>query len=150
MCAERNCHYRPSGISCLCGYDIAGVENIWYRCRHDGRPSPVYHPGWSEYQPCNVSVEGDYSQAAFYLAYNTICLLQGKAGYIDLKGLQPHSLQGDRAAANILQRYSQPGELEIDVSGIPDLVPALAAAAAFRAGSKTGVFSCSPSPDKGK
>ena len=29
MCAERHCHYRPSGISCLCGYDIAGVENIW-------------------------------------------------------------------------------------------------------------------------
>lgn len=97
-------------------------------------------PAGQKYQPCNVSVEGDYSQAAFYLAYNTICLLQGKAGYIDLKGLQPHSLQGDRAAANILQRYSQPGELEIDVSGIPDLVPALAAAAAFRAGSKT-VFS---------
>ena len=94
-------------------------------------------PAGQKYQSRTVSVEGDYSQAAFYLAYNTICQLQGKNGFVSLKGLQRDSIQGDRAAQEILQRYLQPGELEIDVSEIPDLVPALAAAAVFRPGSRT-------------
>ena len=94
-------------------------------------------PAGQKYQSRTVSVEGDYSQAAFYLAYNTICQLQGKNGFVKLNGLQSDSLQGDRAAQEILQRYLQPGQLEIDVSEIPDLVPALATAAAFRSGSRT-------------
>ena len=94
-------------------------------------------PAGQKYHPQKVLVEGDYSQAAFYLAYNTICRLQGKTGRVTPQGLRTDSLQGDRAAEEILQQYIQPGDLEIDVSGIPDLVPALAAAAAFRTGGRT-------------
>ena len=63
--------------------------------------------------------------------------MQGKTGRVTPQGLRTDSLQGERAAEEILQQDIQPGDLEIDVSGIPDLVPALAAAAAFRTGGRT-------------
>jgi 3-phosphoshikimate 1-carboxyvinyltransferase len=63
-------------------------------------------------------VEGDWSQAAFFLAM----------GGVEVDGLNPRSLQGDRAVARLLD------EPVVDASPVPDLVPALAARAAFRPG----------------
>ncbi len=90
-------------------------------------------PAGQHYRPQEISVEGDYSQAAFFLAYNAIA---GEERIV-LNGLNPDSLQGDKAAKEILDRFRQPGTVEVDASGIPDLIPALAAAAAFRDGQKT-------------
>jgi len=98
-------------------------------------------PGGQRYRsPGEVGVEGDWSAAAFWLAANAM------GGDIALKGLNPQSAQGDRAAAALLGQASdgrisdapasngQQGAFVIDASGVPDLVPALAVAAACRPG----------------
>lgn len=90
-------------------------------------------PAGQHYLPQNIAVEGDYSQAAFFLAYNSIAGQE----QIKLRGLREDSLQGDRAAKAILESYQTAGAVEVDASEIPDLIPALAAAAAFRDGQET-------------
>lgn len=106
------------------GIQVENVENAYTR---------FVIPAGQRYQPQKVSVEGDYSQAAFFLAYNAIA----GGEKIALSGLCSDSLQGDRAAEEILKGYPNPGMIEVDASGIPDLIPALAAAAAFRNGQET-------------
>lgn len=88
-------------------------------------------PGGQRYRPRRLAVEGDYSQAAFFLAANCI------GSSVALLGLNPDSLQGDRAAAEILRQYPKQEPLWVDADEIPDLIPALAAAAAYRVGRKT-------------
>ena len=61
--------------------------------------------------------EGDYSGAAYFIA------AQHLGCKLELTGLNPHSLQGDRVFEELI---SNPPS-EIDVSQIPDLVPPLAA-----------------------
>ena len=85
-------------------------------------------PAGQQYHAGRFPVEGDYSQAAFFLAYNRAA--REEAVY--LHGLSPDSVQGDKAAAEILSLYQNDGDLTVDASGIPDLIPALAVAAAFR------------------
>lgn len=63
-------------------------------------------------------VEGDWSQAAFFLAMG-----------VEVDGLDPNSRQGDRAVIELLD-----AEI-VDASPVPDLIPALAAHAAYRKGS---------------
>ena len=80
-------------------------------------------PGGQRYRsPGALSVEGDWSAAAFWFAANAI----GAA--VKVQGLDPDSAQGDRAVLRLLK---QPG---IDARDVPDLVPALAVAAAARPG----------------
>ena len=78
-------------------------------------------PGGQRYRsPGTVEVEGDWSSAAFWLAANAL------GADIRVEGLKSDSVQGDRAVTQLL------GQREIDASGVPDLVPALAVAAAGR------------------
>ncbi|NLF80079.1 MAG: 3-phosphoshikimate 1-carboxyvinyltransferase [Clostridia bacterium] len=101
--------------------------------------------GGQQYRsPGRLVVEGDWSAAAFWLAAIAIsgCPLR-------ILGLERASLQGDRAAYAVLERMglrldwrgdallAAPGDLcatEIDAADIPDLVPPLAAVAAFAKG----------------
>ena len=85
-------------------------------------------PGGQKFRPVSGEIEGDWSQAAFFLGMNFL----GSA--VSLSGLREDSLQGDKAVFKILQKMETPGDLEIDASEIPDLIPALAAAAAGRKG----------------
>ncbi len=95
------------------------------------------------YSPQRIVVEGDYSQAAFFLVAGAI------SGEIRIEGLSPHSLQPDGVIVEIMKRMGadirfegdtlvvSPSRLkgiEIDVSQCPDLVPPLAIAAAFAHG----------------
>jgi len=97
--------------------------------------------------PREVVVEGDWSNAAFWLCSGAI-----SARPVTVTGLDPHSVQGDRALVGILQRFGaavdcvadavtvQGGTLkgiEIDVSDTPDLAPALAVVAAAASGLTT-------------
>ncbi len=99
--------------------------------------------GGQSYMPQNITVEGDYSQAAFFIVAGAI------AGEIRIDGLDALSLQPDRAILSIMRRMGadltdeggalivKPSRLtgtEIDVSQCPDLVPPLAIAAAFAQG----------------
>ncbi|WP_312279359.1 3-phosphoshikimate 1-carboxyvinyltransferase [Oscillibacter sp.] len=76
----------------------------------------------------DATVEADWSQAAFWYAANVL------GSTLRLEGLDPKSSQGDRVTAEYAAQLSQPGDVEIDVSGCPDLVPPLAVMAAVRQG----------------
>lgn len=104
-------------------------------------------PGAQRYQSgaSRTFVEGDWSQAAFWLVAGTIGSQEG----ITCRGLDPDSLQGDKAIIKILSRMgahitekdgkftAQPARLEgcrIDASDCPDLVPVLTVAGAVARG----------------
>jgi len=102
-------------------------------------------PGGQIYRsPHEITVEGDWSNAAFWLSAGAI----GK-GAVICKGLNMNSRQGDRAVAGFLERFGasvvcvgdtvtvSPGKLhgiDIDAGDTPDLVPVLAAVAAVAQG----------------
>ena len=91
-------------------------------------------PGGQKYTPCDYTVEADWSQAAFWYA------ARFAGGDIALSGLDSASPQGDKTVAALADRLRGRGEVDVDLSQIPDLLPPLAAMAALRAG-ETTVFS---------
>ena len=95
-------------------------------------------PGGQRYlSPGRAAAEGDWSGAAFPLALGAL------TGRVTVRGLSPDSAQGDRRIVSLLCRMGAKVRLDEssvtaeradrltavteDVSGIPDLVPALAA-----------------------
>jgi len=101
-------------------------------------------PGGQQYRPASVSVEADYSQAAFFLVASALgcpceCL-----------GLSQSSKQGDRVILDILRgsgahiettarggliaRAEAPRGQTVDVTDTPDLVPPVAALLAVSEG----------------
>lgn len=91
-------------------------------------------PGGQQYQPCHYAVEGDYSQAAFFLVAGAC------QGGLAVDGLKAGSAQGDRAILDLLMRcgcsITRQGEtvsvaadrlcaFSADATDIPDLVPIL-------------------------
>lgn len=121
-------------LSCLAKYGIK-IENEGHR---------LYKiPGRQKYQPQNSNVEGDWSQAAFWLVAGTL----GKQ--VSSTGLTADSLQGDRAVLNIMQRMgakltqeqeavtaeqSTTAGCVIDAADCPDIIPVLTVLAAVSAG----------------
>ena len=85
-------------------------------------------PGNQAFQARDLTIEADWSQAAFWYAANFL------DGEIDIQGLDHSSAQGDRRIALDYWTLARPGEVELDVSQCPDLVPPLAAIAAGRSG----------------
>ena len=101
----------------------------------------VYHiPACGYQSPGQAAVEGDWSNAAFWLCAGAL----GRG--ITVTGLNPDSLQGDRAIFELLGRFGAKTEgcftasagplrpLDIDAAAIPDLVPVLSVAAAAAPG----------------
>ncbi len=78
--------------------------------------------------PGRAEVEGDWSNAAFWLAADALSPRR-----IRVTGLDPLSPQGDRAAAELIPRIRQ-GNGVIDAGNVPDLVPPLAVVAALSPG----------------
>ena len=74
----------------------------------------------------NVEIEGDWSNAAFWLCANAI------AGSVRVDGLNLESAQGDRRVVQEIEAICAGKMHFLDASGIPDLAPALAALAAAR------------------
>ena len=109
----------------------------------DSRDNSYIIKGNQRYAPREYTVEGDYSQAAFFIVGGAV------AGGVRIKGLCEQSLQPDRVIVDIIQRMgaeitrdshglavkkSVLRGTEIDVSQCPDLVPPLAIAAALAEG----------------
>lgn len=94
-----------------------------------------YIPGNQHYRAAKepVVVDADYSQAAFYYVAN------GMGNDIQICDMNPSTCQGDKAIVNYAAQLSRPGEVTIDVSQCPDLVPALAVQAALREGEVTNI-----------
>ena len=85
-------------------------------------------PGNQVYRHRDLAIEGDWSNAAFWFAAAFL------GHRVDVEGLNPRSVQGDRVIGEQLARLTRPGPAELDVSQCPDLAPPLAAMAAVRTG----------------
>ena len=90
-------------------------------------------PGGQRYLPQSCTVEGDASGAAFLEALNAF------GGQVQVTGLSPDSLQGDRIyaehIATLCRHGAQGGELPvIDLGDCPDLAPILFTVAAEHGG----------------
>lgn len=84
------------------------------------------------HSPGRVQVEGDWSNAAFFLA------AQAFGNDVAVENLNYNSAQGDRAVQQLLPTLKE--HTIIDASDVPDLVPILAVVAACNQGAKfTGI-----------
>ncbi len=101
-----------------------GVEVKWLDER------TLYIKGGQKYQPREVWVEGDYSNAAFFAAMD--CL----GGEVEITGLKKDSIQGDRVYTRLFEQLCK-GTPAINISDCPDLGPVMMALAAAKSG---GVF----------
>ena len=105
-----------------------GVQSAW------AGATTLTIPGGQRYTPCDYTVEGDYSQAAFPAVLGAV------RGGVTLRGLPARTLQGDAVILDILRRcgaqfaHSAAGVsfaparlrgVEIDLADCPDLGPVL-------------------------
>lgn len=77
--------------------------------------------------PGTLEVEGDWSNAAFWLCARSL------GSELECTGLDPRSPQGDRAASELLAEIRR-GNAVIDARGVPDLIPVLSVCAAVSPG----------------
>lgn len=113
-------------------------------------PGGWHVPGGQRYERAEYLIEGDWSQAAFFL---NMAALSPIGAPVRLRGLRPNSLQGDRACVEVFGRFgldigwegdeliarnlhaAEPfGGLRgqvLDVSDITDMVPAASVCAAL-------------------
>lgn len=85
--------------------------------------------GNQRFAPCDYTVEGDMSQAAFFLVGNCI------GGNMTISGLNPRSVQGDKAILQITKDFAENNApFDIDAEQIPDLVPILTVLGTFGKG----------------
>lgn len=119
---------------------IATMERFGIRIESNGKRRFMVAGGQS-YRPTSMTVESDYSQAAFFLVAGAL----GCA--CECRGLAPESQQGDKRILTILRQSGaaihtgeagglivKPARLQpqtVDVADIPDLVPPLAALFCF-------------------
>lgn len=101
-----------------------GIEVEWKNER-----TLVIH-GSQKYKAAFGSVEGDYSNAAFFEALNVL------GGNVRINGLNEKSVQGDRIYTKYFQMFKK-GTPSINISDCPDLGPILFALAAANYG---GIF----------
>ncbi len=102
--------------------------------------------GNQKYNKTSCTVEGDWSQAAFFLAAGAL------GGNIFIENLDTESYQGDKAIYELLRQFGADitinGQvlscnhnklhgIEIDAENIPDLVPILAVVASLAEGTTT-------------
>lgn len=93
------------------------------------KDNTYFIPGSQHYRAESITVEGDWSNAAFPEALNVL------GGEVTLTGLRTDSTQGDKIYREYFERL---GRERLDLSDCPDLAPILFALAAVRGGSFTG------------
>jgi 3-phosphoshikimate 1-carboxyvinyltransferase len=106
-----------------------------YGIRVEETPDGFAVPGRQRFvSPGRVSPEADWSGAAFWFAANAL------GSEIAVKGTCPASRQPDSVAPALVAKCAAAGSLEeetvVDVSGCPDLYPALAVVAHVKGGGK--------------
>ncbi|MBQ8572511.1 MAG: 3-phosphoshikimate 1-carboxyvinyltransferase [Ruminococcus sp.] len=101
---------------------VFGVEVKWQD------EKTLYIKGNQAYKAVDTFVEGDYSNAAFFEALNTL------GGNVEVKGLLADSLQGDRVYKKHFPALLK-GTPTINISDCPDLGPVLFAVAGALHGS---------------
>ena len=91
--------------------------------------SRIRIPGAQRYVPRDVTVEGDWSNAAFLDALNLL------GGDVRVDGLDTDSLQGDKVYRQFFEALDA-GTPTIDLSDCPDLGPVCMALAAYKHGAR--------------
>ena len=146
ICLTSELESRPYVDMTLDALNLFGIKIV----EEQSNGTPLFYiKGGQKYHSPNTSihVEGDWSNAAFWLSAGAICA-SGQS--ITMKGLDLHSRQGDKAVIDILSRFganvfTKPcgsiivsretlRGIEIDAANIPDLVPVLAAVASVANG----------------
>lgn len=89
----------------------------------------IFIKGNQTYKPRTLRVEGDYSNAAFFEAFNSV------GGNVAVAGLKKDTCQGDAVYRKLFGKLVR-GCPEIDISDCPDLAPILMAVAAANNGVK--------------
>jgi 3-phosphoshikimate 1-carboxyvinyltransferase len=89
----------------------------------------IYIKGNQTYKPRSLAVEGDYSNAAFFEAFNLI------GGNVAVSNLSPTSAQGDRVYKQMMDEIKN-GCPTLDISDCPDLAPILITCAALKNGAR--------------
>lgn len=99
--------------------------------------------GGQKFKKMNYTVEGDWSQAAFFLVAGAI------GGDVTVNGLDMNTTQGDKGILDVLEAFGAKIEVndnsvrcvkstltgtEVDATDIPDLVPIISVMAAFSQG----------------
>ncbi len=99
--------------------------------------------GAQKYKPRNYRTDGDWSQAAFFLAAGAV------SGDVEVQGVDINSTQGDKEIVDLLKRFGADVEvkeksvrikksklkgIKIDARQIPDLVPVLSVLAGYSSG----------------
>lgn len=122
---------------------LAVLKSYGIEIDFDG-DSLFFIKGNQSYQASDYQVEGDFSQAAFFLVAGAL------GNEVKVKGLDPTSEQGDKAIIDILKglnaeivteeglMMARPNHLEaseiIDGSQVPDIIPVTALAACLSEG----------------
>lgn len=101
-----------------------GVKAVWKD------ENTLFIKGNQSYLPQDTTVEGDYSNAAFFEALNTL------GSDIEIGNLNPQSIQGDKVYTPMFQQLTL-GTPTLNITDCPDLGPILFAVAAAKNG---GVF----------
>ncbi len=86
-------------------------------------------PGGAKFRAGEKTVEGDWSNAAFFEA------LRQAGNEIRITGLREDSLQGDRVCRDYFRRIRE-GGARVDVTDCPDLAPVLMSFAAMHGGAE--------------
>ena len=83
--------------------------------------------GGQKYRPHDETIEGDYSQAAFFYVANAL------GSETEPENLKEDSVQGDKKILEIIREmcYNNNGSFRADCSDIPDLVPILSVLGCF-------------------
>lgn len=97
---------------------------------HDAQYKQFHIKGNQDYSPLEYTVEGDYSQAAFWLSAKAL------GSDVKVNGLKEDSLQGDQEILSILKKLSDESEQErtIDGAQVPDIIPVVALVACLSKG----------------
>lgn len=91
--------------------------------------------GNQRYRSCDYTVEGDYSQAAFFLVANEL------GSDVECMGLNSFSKQGDMEILHVIKTFRESEDnLVIDASQIPDLVPIISVLAALKENCTTTIM----------
>ena len=100
-----------------------GVKVIWEN------DTTLFIKGGQAYNPIDLTVEGDWSGAAFLEAFNHI------GGNVKINGLDEESRQGDRVCKELFTRLDE-GFADINIEDCPDLAPILFTVAAYKNGGR--------------
>ena len=112
----------PVESSSYIGMTLAVLRNFGIRVVSVG-VNRFHVPACQKYRPHPVTVEGDWSNAAFLEALNFL------GGRLRIKGLDELSPQGDKVFRSLTAKLSQKKPV-MDLSDCPDLAPILMALAA--------------------